>query len=246
MANENDLYLDFLKELDENDTGKKKVFWLINILQFSLIPTIITMLTLHWDQTSGWDRVISSWMIGESIWRIIVMTVRLVALIRPCLIATTTIRVIIWLKLFIDLFLIIGLSLSFRSEFAARIPGSHMEYVVFVVMWVDIISSWCFSCSMAKTASNYQRRLSEVPVVVAAAVPEVVTEMPAVMPTLNIDNYVGPSNQDDDLLCPICLSEFIVGETIKILPCKHFYHRLCIDKWFERKLTCPKCKRDIV
>ena len=41
--------------------------------------------------------------------------------------------------------------------------------------------------------------------------------------------------------CPICMNDFIPGETIRLLPCMHYYHIRCIDEWLLRALTCPNC-----
>ncbi|KAG5185509.1 hypothetical protein JKP88DRAFT_354177 [Tribonema minus] len=42
--------------------------------------------------------------------------------------------------------------------------------------------------------------------------------------------------------CSVCLSSFEAGEEVRQLPCKHLYHKACIDKWFEsQKDTCPLC-----
>ena len=40
---------------------------------------------------------------------------------------------------------------------------------------------------------------------------------------------------------PICLDELNVTN-IKILPCKHKFHSLCIDEWIKRKNICPLCR----
>ncbi|KAI9080152.1 hypothetical protein K1719_037830 [Acacia pycnantha] len=43
--------------------------------------------------------------------------------------------------------------------------------------------------------------------------------------------------------CAICLSEFEIGETVKIVPnCKHVFHRECIDTWLSSHVTCPICR----
>ena len=41
--------------------------------------------------------------------------------------------------------------------------------------------------------------------------------------------------------CSICLEEGFVGE-ICILPCKHVFHKECIDDWLQRRPTCPSCR----
>ncbi|XP_042743252.1 E3 ubiquitin-protein ligase RNF13-like [Lagopus leucura] len=49
-------------------------------------------------------------------------------------------------------------------------------------------------------------------------------------------------------ICVICMSEYKEGDLLKILPCSHTYHHLCIDTWFDtqsRKKTCPFCKQQV-
>lgn len=46
--------------------------------------------------------------------------------------------------------------------------------------------------------------------------------------------------------CAICLSDFVDGDRVRILPCGHIFHRQEIDDWLVRvKKLCPICKRDI-
>ncbi|CAN4114190.1 unnamed protein product [Withania somnifera] len=47
--------------------------------------------------------------------------------------------------------------------------------------------------------------------------------------------------------CVICLSEFRIGEKIKILPkCNHGFHVNCIDKWLNSHSSCPTCRHCLV
>jgi hypothetical protein len=46
--------------------------------------------------------------------------------------------------------------------------------------------------------------------------------------------------------CAICLEEYMEGDHLRTLPCKHEFHRSCIDNWLtEQKKWCPLCKHDI-
>jgi hypothetical protein len=40
--------------------------------------------------------------------------------------------------------------------------------------------------------------------------------------------------------CPICLDA--LNNDIKILTCKHTYHKICINTWLERTNICPMCR----
>ncbi|XP_059162620.1 E3 ubiquitin-protein ligase RNF12-like [Physella acuta] len=51
----------------------------------------------------------------------------------------------------------------------------------------------------------------------------------------------GPSQQT----CNICLSEFVRGEVMRNLPCKHQFHQACIDKWLQCNASCPVCRSDV-
>ncbi|MCO5589579.1 hypothetical protein L7F22_043547 [Adiantum nelumboides] len=46
--------------------------------------------------------------------------------------------------------------------------------------------------------------------------------------------------------CAICLSDFVDGDLVRVLPCGHVFHLPEIDSWLTRvKKFCPICKRDI-
>ena len=41
--------------------------------------------------------------------------------------------------------------------------------------------------------------------------------------------------------CPVCLKEYTVGETVKVMPCKHSFHSSCILPWLERVSNTTVC-----
>lgn len=46
--------------------------------------------------------------------------------------------------------------------------------------------------------------------------------------------------------CAICLSDFVKGDTVRILPCHHIFHLDEVDAWLiHRKKLCPICKADV-
>ena len=45
--------------------------------------------------------------------------------------------------------------------------------------------------------------------------------------------------------CSICLDDFVVGDKIMYLPCFHYYHSKCIEKWAHSSDKCPLCNTEI-
>lgn len=44
--------------------------------------------------------------------------------------------------------------------------------------------------------------------------------------------------------CCVCLSRFEAEEEVSELSCKHFFHKGCLDKWFDNQTvsSCPLCR----
>ncbi|XP_028618362.1 E3 ubiquitin-protein ligase RNF133 [Grammomys surdaster] len=56
------------------------------------------------------------------------------------------------------------------------------------------------------------------------------------------DEEVNP-NADS---CVICFEAYKPNEIVRILTCKHFFHKNCVDPWILAHGTCPMCKCDIL
>ncbi|XP_075419383.1 E3 ubiquitin-protein ligase RNF149 [Tenrec ecaudatus] len=46
--------------------------------------------------------------------------------------------------------------------------------------------------------------------------------------------------------CAVCIENFKAKDVVRILPCKHIFHRTCIDPWLLDHRTCPMCKLDVI
>jgi len=58
-------------------------------------------------------------------------------------------------------------------------------------------------------------------------------------------NYSSKDADQDHNVCSICLEEYVDGDELRILPCKHEFHVACVDPWLLlRKKFCPLCKKD--
>jgi E3 ubiquitin-protein ligase ATL10/75/76/77/78 len=43
--------------------------------------------------------------------------------------------------------------------------------------------------------------------------------------------------------CAICLSDFIDGERVRVLPnCGHGFHANCVEEWIVQRSSCPTCR----
>ena len=59
--------------------------------------------------------------------------------------------------------------------------------------------------------------------------------------------HVRPDEFTFDESCRICLEEYEETEMVSILPCKHYFHPKCIEKWVkERWGTCPICNQAVI
>ncbi|OWM68941.1 RING-H2 finger protein ATL57-like [Punica granatum] len=64
---------------------------------------------------------------------------------------------------------------------------------------------------------------------------------PAVIRALPTYAYDGSAKYQVD--CPVCLSEFVEAETVKVIPhCEHVFHVHCIDQWLQSHESCPVCR----
>ncbi|KAF8507378.1 hypothetical protein BU17DRAFT_57471 [Hysterangium stoloniferum] len=46
--------------------------------------------------------------------------------------------------------------------------------------------------------------------------------------------------------CAICLEDFVTGDKVRVLPCRHIFHMTEVDDWLiRRKKLCPICKHDV-
>ncbi|KAF6276228.1 ring finger protein 133 [Rhinolophus ferrumequinum] len=56
------------------------------------------------------------------------------------------------------------------------------------------------------------------------------------------DEEVGPHGDS----CVVCFELYKPNDTVRVLTCKHFFHKNCIDPWILAHGTCPMCKCDIL
>eukprot|EP00055_Hartaetosiga_balthica_P008467 m.31686 g.31686 ORF g.31686 m.31686 type:complete len:396 (+) comp6324_c2_seq1:182-1369(+) len=52
-------------------------------------------------------------------------------------------------------------------------------------------------------------------------------------------------DSDDDSVCYICHDTYEDNTAYSLTSCSHKFHAECVDQWFQKKLTCPICRKPI-
>lgn len=66
---------------------------------------------------------------------------------------------------------------------------------------------------------------------------------------LKLDKYY--KCKSENVYCSICCENVKWSEFLRKLPCKHIFHKKCVDKWIKRLLkksentSCPLCRKNI-
>ncbi|EYU29255.1 hypothetical protein ABFS82_05G129400 [Erythranthe guttata] len=50
---------------------------------------------------------------------------------------------------------------------------------------------------------------------------------------------------EEDAVCCICLAKYANNDELRELPCSHFFHKECVDKWLKINASCPLCKAEV-
>ncbi|KAM6972381.1 RING finger protein 150a [Aplochiton taeniatus] len=46
--------------------------------------------------------------------------------------------------------------------------------------------------------------------------------------------------------CAVCIEGYKPNDVVRILPCRHVFHKHCVDPWLQDHRTCPMCKMNIL
>jgi hypothetical protein len=55
-----------------------------------------------------------------------------------------------------------------------------------------------------------------------------------------------PSKEQLDNTCAICLCGYKTSQRASELPCKHMFHRACLNPWLKEADSCPVCRQPII
>jgi hypothetical protein len=57
----------------------------------------------------------------------------------------------------------------------------------------------------------------------------------------NVKGEGGNEENEEDDICCICHDSLTDSCILRVLHCKHYYHRECVDPWFLQRDACPMC-----
>ena len=66
------------------------------------------------------------------------------------------------------------------------------------------------------------------------------------LPNLALSGAERAGKEGGEQSCSICFCEFEADDTLRLLPCQHYYHWQCVDKWMVDHTTCPLCRKDVM
>lgn len=67
--------------------------------------------------------------------------------------------------------------------------------------------------------------------------------------TEHVSNLGGPwvmKDADETMQCLICLDEYQQEDDVRVMSCRHAFHKECVDKWLSTgKNNCPACRTKV-
>lgn len=236
--------------------------WFIQLIMLfstcgSFIACVVSIAFLckHWDHCSGCDRPLRWWLLVQVPLQAIQVPVRLVlfATVRSVQRARGDLQDAVR-------------SLTGSSAWHASKTASLILYGWFIlgfVWWMH--STRCETCpgitlltvavmtlSLARAVVTLVAFMFLFPPLedhghdVAEVGSKVEAATPCLVDSLAVVRFPSPPDQESWLdtgepSCAVCLADFCGGDLLRRLPCRHHFHKSCIDKWLFRNKRCPLC-----
>lgn len=71
------------------------------------------------------------------------------------------------------------------------------------------------------------------------------------LPTQKWCDVREPNASADDEECALCMESFAESDELRVLKCRHYFHKACIDEWLvvgqkSKSRSCPVCQNSPV
>lgn len=121
--------------------------------------------------------------------------------------------------------------------------GATAVFNVMIMAFLGLMLCFCgfIWCGSSRDYLDGRRGYSQGP-------PRLRVSTQRMIDALPVEIYKKPEVIDttsNDHSCAICLDDYEDGDEIRVLKCKHRYHKQCIDMWLKNSVQCPFCKRPI-
>ena len=132
---------------------------------------------------------------------------------------------------------------NFTSESVSH--DGTFEIVTRVSTTSDVTLPDSFS-NILNNLMNQHDHISTSENVVVALPQECIFEMPSKRYKRSKHSKDRQNFKDQEsCLCAICRENFKHHQRYRELPCKHKFHKRCVDEWFETSVMCPMCRQDV-
>lgn len=256
FANEGEEGDDHLIEVVHRDADAAASFIQLTMLfnlfgSFVACAASIAFLSLHWDRCASCDRPLRWWLLVQTFLQavqipvrsVIMMTVRSVhknggdlqETVR-CLTASPAWRASKTASLVLYGWFILGFVWWVHSSKCETCPG--IDVLTGAVMVLSVARAAVALMAFALLFPPLERDFD------APEESKVEGATPSQISALTLVRYNQHSDQwqhEVDPSCAVCLGEFCNGEMLRQLPCRHHFHKGCIDKWLCRNKRCPLC-----
>lgn len=127
----------------------------------------------------------------------------------------------------------------------AMIGVQYFEIFFFCILAILLVPVFCFClpCFVRFLAALHD------PMDGKGADPKVIDQLPLMSyrePVRTCADEESAESAEEKEGCPICLGDFVNGDEVRLLPCKHQFHRGCVDQWLMVNATCPSCRASIL
>mmetsp|Transcript_21117 Transcript_21117/g.59038 ORF Transcript_21117/g.59038 Transcript_21117/m.59038 type:complete len:342 (+) Transcript_21117:102-1127(+) len=213
--------------------------------------TCALFLCIFWRRCGGCDRPLRWWLLMHTLLQVVQIPVRFVFLskmhaaegvggsLEACVTNFTACPAWRWSKkvsVFLYGWFVLGIVWVVNAGHCDACPGMYRMTVAVIFQAVAraIVALVCFRFIF----DNSDVTDGPDPPKVEGATADQIASLPMV-------HFSKRLLSDDGASCAVCLGEYMVGESMRRLPCGHYFHRRCADRWLRRSKRCPLCMRAI-